>query len=352
MKRMTMALMLLLVMAPGAEAHSNARLSAGGFYAPLAHHGEWISFEPGFHVWRPRFVYDGWRPYTVGRWVWTEDGWYWVSGEPWGWATYHYGRWYYDDYYGWVWIPGNEWAPAWVEWRYGGGCVGWAPLGPYAIFTIGVGIHYRHHWNSPAFYWSFVDNRYITHENVQKHVRRSEGNTRDFGRTRSIGSVRSTGGRITGGGPDPREVERSARIRVEKTEIVDVDARGVDRVVRSQNDRARVEVYRPKIESRDQQREVDFERRSIKEPRRTSPEAPRYDADAGKRKKGDDQRRNPEPRLDEKNRPEPREVDRVHPPVVRRNTDSERESRTKGESREGKKDSHHGPQSSKGRPIR
>ena len=34
-----------------------------------------------------------WRPYTLGRWAYTDDGWTWISDEPFGWITYHYGRW-------------------------------------------------------------------------------------------------------------------------------------------------------------------------------------------------------------------------------------------------------------------
>jgi len=41
-------------------------------------------------VWAPRAVAVTWRPYQVGHWVWTDDGWLWVSDEPYGWATYHY----------------------------------------------------------------------------------------------------------------------------------------------------------------------------------------------------------------------------------------------------------------------
>ena len=41
----------------------------------------------------------------------------WASEEPFGWATYHYGRWGYSDRMGWFWVPGNRWAPAWVAWR-------------------------------------------------------------------------------------------------------------------------------------------------------------------------------------------------------------------------------------------
>ncbi len=70
--------------------------------------------------------------------VYTDDGWTWVAdpSEPWGWATYHYGRWTNLDGIGWVWVPGYTWAPAWVSWRYGGGYCGWAPLPPET--TIGV----------------------------------------------------------------------------------------------------------------------------------------------------------------------------------------------------------------------
>ena len=53
-----------------------------------------------------------------------------ISDEPYGWATYHYGRWLYDDFQGWVWKPGVEWAPAWVGWRSNDDYIGWAPLGP------------------------------------------------------------------------------------------------------------------------------------------------------------------------------------------------------------------------------
>ena len=52
-----------------------------------------------------------WRPYCNGHWERTEDGWYWVSDEPWGWATYHYGRWDFDPAIGWYWVPQTQWAP-------------------------------------------------------------------------------------------------------------------------------------------------------------------------------------------------------------------------------------------------
>jgi hypothetical protein len=88
-------------------------------------------------VWTPRNVASSWRPYEDGHWVWTDEGWTWISDEPYGWATYHYGRWYDDPDYGWEWIPGDEWAPAWVSWQEGDDYIGWAPLPPTVSFRPG-----------------------------------------------------------------------------------------------------------------------------------------------------------------------------------------------------------------------
>ena len=73
---------------------------------------------------------NDWRPYRDGHWVWTDRGWYWDSNEPFGWATYHYGRWTRLRGTGWCWVPGRQWAPAWVSWRESSDHVGWAPLPP------------------------------------------------------------------------------------------------------------------------------------------------------------------------------------------------------------------------------
>jgi hypothetical protein len=126
------------------------------FYSSLSPYGSWIEFSAGVTVWRPGRVSPGWAPYTEGYWEWTNDGWYWESNEPFGYITYHYGRWFYDDYYGWVWIPDNQWAPAWVEWRYDNDFIGWAPLPPYAGFTISFGINFTRRYNTPYGHWHFL----------------------------------------------------------------------------------------------------------------------------------------------------------------------------------------------------
>jgi hypothetical protein len=104
------------------------------FDAPLTSCGMWVKAGSYGRCWRPAGVVVGWRPYGDGYWVWTDCGWYWASDEPWAWACYHYGYWIYDSNYGWVWIPDTVWAPAWVSWRIGGGCVGWAPNPPPGRF--------------------------------------------------------------------------------------------------------------------------------------------------------------------------------------------------------------------------
>ena len=110
------------------------------FYQPLRPYGEWVFIGGHGPCWRPGRVAVGWRPYFEGRWVWTDCGWSWVSAEPWGWATYHYGRWMLTPECGWVWVPGRTWAPAWVAWRNGPDFVGWAPLPPGVAMGVGFSI--------------------------------------------------------------------------------------------------------------------------------------------------------------------------------------------------------------------
>ena len=144
LRRALMAgLLALLAFVPGVSFPGTAKLGLGGpalaqdvlsidqFYDELAPYGEWV-YHPAYgYVWLPRSVPENWRPFTIGRWISTDEyGWYWDSPEPFAWAVYHYGRWGFDPAYGWYWVPGDTWAPAWVQWRYGTDYVGWAPIEP------------------------------------------------------------------------------------------------------------------------------------------------------------------------------------------------------------------------------
>jgi len=157
MKRIIIITVVLFVAVTfNAEAKRHNHGVGGYFYTELAPYGSWIEVDYGVVVWRPTIIHTNWTPYNVGRWIWTYDGWYWDSYEPFGHVTYHYGRWYYDDYYGWLWYPDYEWAPAWVEWRYDNDYIGWAPLHPYATFSISIGIFWSNVYYSPYYHWNFV----------------------------------------------------------------------------------------------------------------------------------------------------------------------------------------------------
>jgi uncharacterized protein DUF6600 len=68
----------------------------------------------------------GWRPYSVGQWVITDYDGTWVSDEPWGWATDHYGRWFFEPSDGWVWVRrrGRAVRELWRRPRGDRACVG------------------------------------------------------------------------------------------------------------------------------------------------------------------------------------------------------------------------------------
>ncbi len=132
------------------------------FDETLSPYGQWVDTGEGPNdgrAWRPDpdVVGDDFQPYaTGGRWVYSDWGWTWESDYPWGWAPFHYGRWALTPSWGWVWYPGSVWAPAWVDWRFGGGYIGWAPLPPVGFAVV------VQPWRP---YWCFVpSNVFIYHD--------------------------------------------------------------------------------------------------------------------------------------------------------------------------------------------
>lgn len=219
---------------------------AGIFYSSLQPYGDWIEMDLGY-AWRPAHVALQWRPYLNGRWMWTDYGWYWVSDEPFGWATYHYGRWHYDDYYGWVWFPDNVWGPSWVEWRYDTDYIGWAPLPPQARFSIHVGITFTSRWVAPVHYWSFVPCGNFTAGRVHDYVQPIERTRRIYGNTRAVVGIRHERDKIVNNGLDVSFVEQRSQKRIHRVEVVARDRAEGDRIVRN-NNRERIEVYRPRLD--------------------------------------------------------------------------------------------------------
>ncbi|MBA4312028.1 MAG: hypothetical protein C0417_05310 [Chlorobiaceae bacterium] len=247
MKKIILILGLLIVGSNFTEAkqHFDPSVNIGVFYNPLAQYGEWIESDWGY-AWRPMRVKHSWRPYLDGRWIWTDYGWYWVSREPFGWATYHYGRWNYDDYYGWIWIPDNEWGPAWVEWRYDNDYIGWAPLSPVAIFSINVGITFSRHWVTPVHYWNFIPFRHFTSERITQYVQPIDRVRRIYNGTREGYKIRGEDNRIINRGIDMNTVEQRTNSRIRRTEVINRDNSRGERLVREGNIE-RIEAYRPRI---------------------------------------------------------------------------------------------------------
>ena len=200
---------------------SNAQeLSFGTFYSSLSPYGEWVNVGDYGQCWRPVGVPIGWRPYVDGHWIWTDYGWTWASDYPWGWAPFHYGRWAFDPEYGWVWSPGYVWAPAWVEWRWGGGYMGWAPMPPgfhYRVDVVvgpdggdfGVGIAS----------WNFIRANEIGKTRYGYVAR--EGVPRVIGNTRNVTQFKFTSSGVYATTGLPREqVERAVHRRIETMDIV------------------------------------------------------------------------------------------------------------------------------------
>jgi hypothetical protein len=129
------ALSMLLPIAAGSppafgQPEANFEVGLGYFASRLEPFGHWLNHPVWGQVWQPDAGRD-FRPYFYGYWQYTDDeGWLWVSNEPYGDIVYHYGRWIYDPAQGWLWIPGYVWAPSWVVWRQGEDYVGWLPMPP------------------------------------------------------------------------------------------------------------------------------------------------------------------------------------------------------------------------------
>lgn len=145
--------------------HRHAQVVVGTtFFEVLSPYGEWFVLEPFGTVWRPYSTVVGveFVPYASGGyWVHTDAGWAFESGWRWGWTVFHYGHWVWVEGPGWVWVPGTEWAPAWVQWRYGGGYVGWYPMPPPHVH-VSMRIDWGH--------WIFVPAPYFTHRDFHRYV--------------------------------------------------------------------------------------------------------------------------------------------------------------------------------------
>jgi hypothetical protein len=140
----------------------------------LQPYGEWIEDPDYGRVWRPYATVVGadFTPYqSCGSWVWTDWGWSYACDWDWGWLPFHYGRWdWFDDGY-WGWVPGYEWGPGWVDWRHGGGYVGWRPTAPeFHDHRTGGGNFHDHRHGMHDGQWSFVNDHDFGNGHIRPHL--------------------------------------------------------------------------------------------------------------------------------------------------------------------------------------
>ncbi|PYL92998.1 MAG: hypothetical protein DMF14_01825, partial [Verrucomicrobia bacterium] len=212
------------------------------FYNQLDRYGDWRETSDYGYVWQPRQAQSRtWRPYTDGHWVYTDVGWTWVSEEPFGWATYHYGRWARLRDIGWVWVPGDEWAPAWVSWRKGNDYVGWAPLPPEAHFDRRTGIQNwaDNYYDIGPEQYCFVPTREFGAQRTEQTVVPAERNVTIVDQTTNVTNITYNNTTVVSGGPSYDELRTRTqqpieRLRLERNVTVNVETENPRPVVRGE----------------------------------------------------------------------------------------------------------------------
>jgi hypothetical protein len=192
-----------------------------GFNDALAPYGNWLDLQGFGRCWQPRVAVGApaWQPYfDGGQWVYTEAGWYWKSDYSWGWAAFHYGRWFQHQRLGWCWKPDQVWGPAWVSWRYANEHCGWAPLPPAAHFSRNHGLTFQGRPASAdcdfglrAMSYRFIPIRHLAdHHLTRFEVSRSELGS-IFHATRGNTIITASSGRVRNLGIAPAIVASASR---------------------------------------------------------------------------------------------------------------------------------------------
>ena len=192
----------------------------GTFHNALAPYGDWVNTEEYGMVWKPVGVASDWRPYTYGRWGWTEEGWYWSSYYEWGWAPFHYGRWAEYPAYGWVWIPGTVWAPAWVEWRYSDAYIGWYPLWPEFVVVAGVWSEYPHYYHRD--HWVFCESGHFADRDLRGHYLPSDRTEQAYAATTESHEYHGHGADTHLAGPPQSQIEKASGTKIAPANLADV----------------------------------------------------------------------------------------------------------------------------------
>jgi hypothetical protein len=231
------------------------------FYDNLSSQGQWVQTPDYGYAFQPAVSDPNWAPYTDGHWVYTAYGWTWASDEPWGWATYHYGRWVNIVGTGWVWVPGYQWAPAWVSWRYGGGYCGWAPLPPSTFVGVevgggGINLGFDFQFGSecdtefgigPGCY-NFIPIGYIGERRYHGYYMDRSRNFTIINNTRNVTNIyitRNSGNAFSAvrvGGPSLADINAHSRTPVQQVRLAAAGQAGISSV-----DGGTMNIFRPRI---------------------------------------------------------------------------------------------------------
>jgi hypothetical protein len=228
----------------GTDAFGNAATASySTFYRKLEPYGVWRDTSNYGYVWQPREAERSrsWRPYTNGRWVYTDAGWTWMSEEPFGWATYHYGRWTRLRNIGWIWVPGDEWASAWVSWRKSNDYVGWAPLPPEARFDRRAGIHdwVDNYYDIGPDQYCFVPTDQFGAHRVETALIPAQRNVTIVNETTNVTNITYSNTTVINQGPGYDELRARSRqpierLRLERQITANVDAETPRSVIRGE----------------------------------------------------------------------------------------------------------------------
>jgi hypothetical protein len=241
------------IVAP-AEGEANISL----FYEALAPYGTWSQDNTNGWVWEPT---DGvrdrsWRPYANdGHWTWTDHGWYWESNSPYGWATFHYGRWGYNSNNRWSWSPDNVWGPAWVDWRYSNDHIGWAPLPHGSRFEAGTGFHYRgknvgfdFHSGIEERDYAFVSSDAFLNVDLRISFVREERRHHVYEQTKIVNNTYIyNDNRIINNGVPAATVIRATKRQLEEVKVVDASIPAGQPIKGDRRSENKIAAYRPNI---------------------------------------------------------------------------------------------------------
>ena len=174
------------------------------FEGTLANYGKWMG-DPYYHkIWVPKANKEqkDWKPYQNGMWQdYDGENYLWVSSEPFGDITFHYGRWQWNPLFKWYWIPGDVWGPAWVNVYWLGDDMYWSPMWHDDRYHNQYSRDYN--WTGSRF-WMSVHKNQLQNHNLSRIIKRDQSPPIRINPNNIKSNVRQTNINKTSVSPSPR----------------------------------------------------------------------------------------------------------------------------------------------------